>query len=88
MNRRVFGFDPDAAVAPRRYGLDSLYGNYPGHHSMSGIRGDILDVTTPGWLCCPAFRYTVEEITNATGVGAIDPLRRGGPTHRLGKAGG
>jgi len=34
---------------------------------MSGIRGDILDVTTPGWLCCPAFRYTVEEITNATG---------------------
>ena len=50
--------------------------------------GDILDVPTPGWLCCPAFRYTVEEITNATVVGAIDPLRRGGPTHRLGKAGG
>jgi hypothetical protein len=39
MNRRVDGFDPDAAVAPRRYGLDSLYGNYPGHHSMSGIKG-------------------------------------------------
>nr|GEV64627.1 ATPase, F0 complex, subunit C, mitochondrion, mitochondrial [Tanacetum cinerariifolium] len=38
--------DPNAAVAPRRYGLDPLLPT-PGHHSMSRIRGDILDVTTP-----------------------------------------
>ena len=24
----------------RQDGHDSLYGNYPGHHSMSGIRGE------------------------------------------------
>nr|KJB09767.1 hypothetical protein B456_001G163400 [Gossypium raimondii] len=41
-----FGDHPDAAVAPRRYGLDPLLST-PEHHSMSGIRGDILDVTTP-----------------------------------------
>ncbi|CAN4093364.1 unnamed protein product [Withania somnifera] len=38
--------DPDAAVARRRYGLDPLLPT-PGYHSMSGIRGDIVDVTTP-----------------------------------------
>ncbi|PWA70695.1 ATPase, F0 complex, subunit C, mitochondrion (mitochondrion) [Artemisia annua] len=63
MNCRVDRSDPDAAVAPRRYGLDPLLPT-PGHHSMSGIRGDILDVTTPlvGGCAAPPFdRYTVEE---------------------------
>lgn len=46
MNCRVDRSDPDAAVAPRRYGLDPLL-PIPGYHSMSGIRGDILDVITP-----------------------------------------
>lgn len=57
MNCRVDRSDPDAAVAPRRYGLDPLLPT-PGSHSMSGIEGDILDVTTPvGWgLYRPAFR--------------------------------
>lgn len=35
-----------------------------GHHSMSGIREDILDVTTPlvgGCAALPFDRYTVEE---------------------------
>ncbi|OAO89230.1 hypothetical protein AXX17_ATUG02990 (mitochondrion) [Arabidopsis thaliana] len=61
MNCRVDRSDPDAAVAPRRYGLDPLLPT-PGHHSMSGRRGDILDVTTP--FGCGKFlpfnRYTVE----------------------------
>nr|GEZ75261.1 ATPase, F0 complex, subunit C, mitochondrion, mitochondrial [Tanacetum cinerariifolium] len=35
MNCRVDRSDPDAAVAPRRYGLDPLLPT-PGHHSMSG----------------------------------------------------
>ncbi|KAL0295669.1 UNVERIFIED_CONTAM: hypothetical protein Sangu_3190600 [Sesamum angustifolium] len=53
---------PDAAVAPRRYGLDPLLPAL-GHHSMSGIRGDILDVSTPlvGCAALPFDRYTVEE---------------------------
>lgn len=59
MNCRVDRSDPDAAVAPRRYGLDPLL---TGHHSMSGIREDILDVTTPGGCAALPFdRYTVEE---------------------------
>ncbi|KAK1405895.1 hypothetical protein QVD17_42408 [Tagetes erecta] len=48
MNCRVDRSDPDAAVAPRRYGLDPLLPT-PGHHSMSGIRGDILDVWERSW---------------------------------------
>nr|GLL25514.1 NADH-ubiquinone oxidoreductase chain 5 [Ipomoea trifida] len=63
MNCRVNRSDPDAAVAPRRYGLDPLLPT-PGHHSMSGIRGDILNVTTPlvgGCAALPFDRYTVEE---------------------------
>ncbi|KAL0295625.1 UNVERIFIED_CONTAM: NADH-ubiquinone oxidoreductase chain 5 [Sesamum calycinum] len=38
MNCRVNRSDPDAAVAPARYGLDPLLPAL-GHHSMSGIRG-------------------------------------------------
>jgi hypothetical protein len=60
MNCRV---NPDAAVAPRRYGLDPLLPTL-GHHSMSGIRGDILDVSAPlvgGCAALPFDRYTVEE---------------------------
>ncbi|KAG6467657.1 hypothetical protein ZIOFF_074500 (mitochondrion) [Zingiber officinale] len=49
MNCRVDRSDPDAAVAPRRYGLDPLLFT-PEHHSMSGIRGDILDVWERSWL--------------------------------------
>ncbi|KAJ8420682.1 hypothetical protein Cgig2_015035 [Carnegiea gigantea] len=63
MNCRVDRSDPDAAVAPRRYGLDPLLPT-TGHHSMSGIREDILDVTTPlvgGCAALPFDRYTVEE---------------------------
>lgn len=63
MNCRVDRSDPDAAVAPRRYGLDPLLPT-PGHHSMSGIREDILDITTPlvgGCAALPFDRYTVEE---------------------------
>ncbi|KAL0295064.1 UNVERIFIED_CONTAM: NADH-ubiquinone oxidoreductase chain 5 [Sesamum calycinum] len=63
MNCRVNRSDPDAAVAPRRYGLDPLLPAL-GHHSMSGIRGDILDVSTPlvgGCAALPFDRYTVEE---------------------------
>ncbi|KAK8499203.1 hypothetical protein V6N12_076053 [Hibiscus sabdariffa] len=48
MNCRVDRSDPDAAVAPRRYGLDPLLPT-PEHHSMSGIRGDILDVWERSW---------------------------------------
>ncbi|CAN6801305.1 unnamed protein product [Brassica oleracea var. botrytis] len=48
MNCRVDRSDPDAAVAPRRYGLDPLLPT-PGHHSMSGRRGDILDVWERSW---------------------------------------
>ncbi|CAN0930435.1 hypothetical protein LINPERHAP2_LOCUS3202 [Linum perenne] len=48
MNCRVDRSDPDAAVAPRRYGLDPLLPT-PGYHSMSGIRGDILDVWERSW---------------------------------------
>ncbi|EXC34909.1 hypothetical protein L484_020025 [Morus notabilis] len=62
MNCRVDRSDRDAAVAPRRYGLDPLLPT-PGHYSMSGIRGDILDVTTPlvgGCAALPFDRYTVE----------------------------
>ncbi|RAL39852.1 hypothetical protein DM860_013053 [Cuscuta australis] len=68
MNCRVNRSDPDAAVAPRRYGLDPLLPT-PGHHSMSGIRGDILHVTTPGLLSIDT--QLRRPITNATGVGAI-----------------
>ncbi|KAL6582644.1 hypothetical protein OROMI_004722 [Orobanche minor] len=63
MNCRVNRSDPDAAVAPRRYGLDPILSTL-GHHSMSGIRGDILDVSTPlvgGCAALPFDRYTVEE---------------------------
>lgn len=62
MNCRVDRSDPDAALAPRRYGLDPLLPT-PEHHSMSGIRGDILDVSTPlVGSNDPLFdRYTVEE---------------------------
>ncbi|KAG4906049.1 hypothetical protein JHK86_057296 (mitochondrion) [Glycine max] len=74
MNCRVDRSDPDAAVAPRRYGLDPLLPT-PGHHSMSGIRGDILDVTTPlGAAVPPCLSIDTQlsrPITNATGVGAI-----------------
>jgi hypothetical protein len=62
MNCRVDRSDPDAAVAPRRYGLDPLLPT-PGYHSMSGIRGGILDVITPlagGCAALPFDRYTVE----------------------------
>nr|TKS02708.1 putative NADH dehydrogenase [Populus alba] len=38
MNCRVDRSDPDAAVAPRRYGLDPLLPT-PGYHSMSGMTG-------------------------------------------------
>ncbi|GKD95915.1 hypothetical protein Tco_1379812 [Tanacetum coccineum] len=64
MNCLVDRSDPDTAVAPRRYGLDPLLPTTR-HHSMSGIRGDILDVTTPlvGDCAAPPFdRYTVEEV--------------------------
>ncbi|CAA0807083.1 Unknown protein [Striga hermonthica] len=59
MNCRVNISDLDAAVAPRRYGLDPLLPTL-GHHSMSGIRGDILDVSTPlvgGCAALPFDRY-------------------------------
>ena len=62
MNCRVDRSDLDAALTPRRYGLDSLLPT-PGHHSMSGIREDMLDVTTPlvgGCAALPLDRYTVE----------------------------
>jgi hypothetical protein len=74
MNCRVDRSDPDAAVAPRRYGLDPLLPT-TGHHSMSGIREDILDVTTPlvGAVppCLSIDTKLRRPITNATGVGAI-----------------
>jgi hypothetical protein len=73
MNCRVDRSDPDAAVAPRRYGLDPLLPT-PGHHSMSGIRGDILDVTTPLGAVPPRLSIDTQlrrPITNAIGVGAI-----------------
>ncbi|KAF3662383.1 permease-related family protein [Capsicum annuum] len=63
MNCRVNRSDPDAVVAPQRYGLDPLL-TTPGYHSMSGIRGDILDVTTSlvgGCAALPFDQYTVEE---------------------------
>ena len=75
MNCRVDRSDPDAAVAPRRYGLDPLLPT-PGHHSMSGIRGDILDVTTPlvGGCAAPPFdRYTVEEADHERDRCGSDP---------------
>jgi hypothetical protein len=62
MHCRVDRSDPDAALASQRYGLDPLLPT-PGHHSMSGIREDILDVTTPlvgGCDALPFDRYTVE----------------------------
>ncbi|KAG9157547.1 hypothetical protein Leryth_022797 [Lithospermum erythrorhizon] len=68
MNCRVNRSDPDAAVAPRRYGLDPLLPT-PEHHSMSGIREDILNVTTPlvgGCAALPFDRYTVEEAGSRT----------------------
>ncbi|CAN4094809.1 unnamed protein product [Withania somnifera] len=54
--------DPNTAVSPRRYKLDPLLPTR-GYHSMSGIRGDLVDVTTPlVGACRPPFdRYTVEE---------------------------
>ena len=73
---RVDRSDPDAAVAPRRYGLDPLLPT-PGYHSMSEIRGGILDVITPlvgGWAVPPCLSIDTQlsrPITNATGVGAI-----------------
>ncbi|KAL0290280.1 UNVERIFIED_CONTAM: NADH-ubiquinone oxidoreductase chain 5 [Sesamum angustifolium] len=74
MNCRVNRSDPDAAVAPRRYGLDPLLPAL-GHHSMSGIRGDILDVSTPLVGAVPPSLSIDTQlrrpITNATGVGAI-----------------
>lgn len=73
MNCRVDRSDPDAAVAPRRYGLDPLLPT-PGYHSMSGRRGDILDVTTPLGAVPPCLSIDTQlsrPITNATGVGAI-----------------
>ncbi|MED6212561.1 hypothetical protein PIB30_084608 [Stylosanthes scabra] len=69
MNCRVDRSDPDAAVAPRRYGLDPLLPT-PGRHSMSGIRGDILDVTTPLGALPPCLSIDTQlsrPITNATG---------------------
>ncbi|GJW98915.1 NADH dehydrogenase subunit 5 [Tanacetum coccineum] len=63
MNLRVDKSDLDAAVAPRRYEFHPLLPT-PGHHSMSGIRGDILDITTPlvgGCVAPPFDRYIVEE---------------------------
>ncbi|KAG4936276.1 hypothetical protein JHK85_051195 [Glycine max] len=76
MNCRVDRSDPDAAVAPRRYGLDPLLPT-PGHHSMSGIRGDILDVTTPlGAAVPPCLSIDTQlsrPITNATGEGKKGP---------------
>ena len=73
MNCRVDRSDPDAAVAPRRYGLDPLLPT-PGHYSMSGIREDILDVTAPLGAVPPCLSIDTQlrrPITNATGVGAI-----------------
>lgn len=52
----VYRSEPDAAVAPWRYGLDPLLPT-PGHHSMLGIRGDILDVTTPLVGGCAALPF-------------------------------
>ena len=75
MNCRVDRSDPDAALAPRRYGLDPLLPT-PGHHSMSGIRGDILDVTTPlvgGCAALPFDRYTVEEADHERDRCGSDP---------------
>ncbi|XLT35933.1 hypothetical protein HN873_067225 [Arachis hypogaea] len=83
MNCRVDRSDPDAAVAPRRYGLDPLLPT-PGHHSMSGIRGDILDVTTPLGALPPCLSIDTQlsrPITNATGVGAILVEGKKGPKH-------
>ncbi|KAL0289002.1 UNVERIFIED_CONTAM: NADH-ubiquinone oxidoreductase chain 5 [Sesamum calycinum] len=77
MNCRVNRSDPDAAVAPRRYGLDPLLPAL-GHHSMSGIRGDILDVSTPlvgGCAALPFDRYTVEEADHERYRCGSDPAR-------------
>ncbi|KAK4413483.1 hypothetical protein Salat_2760900, partial [Sesamum alatum] len=46
MNCRVNRSDPDAAVAAAALRTRPLLPAL-GHHSMSGIRGDILDVSTP-----------------------------------------
>ncbi|WMV24500.1 hypothetical protein MTR67_017885 [Solanum verrucosum] len=70
MNCQVNRSEPDVAVAPRRYGLDPLLPT-PGYHSMSGIKGDILDVATPlvgGCAALPFDRYT-QEGTYAPTVG-------------------
>ncbi|CAA7395985.1 unnamed protein product [Spirodela intermedia] len=45
MNCRVYRSDPDAAVAPRRYGLDPFYPPV-GTLACWESRGDLLDVTT------------------------------------------
>ncbi|KAG6383920.1 hypothetical protein SASPL_155479 (mitochondrion) [Salvia splendens] len=77
MNCRVNRSDPDAAVAPRRYGLDPLLPTL-GHHSMSGIRGDILDVSTPLVGSCAALpfdRYTVEEADHERYRCGSDPVQ-------------
>ncbi len=47
------------ALAPRRYGLDPLLLTL-GYHSMSGIRGDILDVSTPLVGPCAALSIETE----------------------------
>ncbi|GKA16313.1 hypothetical protein Tco_0696060 [Tanacetum coccineum] len=75
MNCRVDRSDLDAAVTLRRYGLDPLLPTL-GHHSMSGIRGDILDVTTPlvGGCTTPPFdRYTVDETDHERYRSGSDP---------------
>ena len=65
MNCRVDRSDPDAAVAPRRYGLDPLLPT-PGYHSMSGIEGghtgrNYSRRLGAGCAALPFDRYTVEE---------------------------
>ena len=75
MNCRVDRSDSDAAVAPRRYGLDLLLPTL-GYHSMSGIEGvhtgrqnsRRLGALPP----CLSFDTKLRgPITNATSVGAI-----------------
>ena len=75
MNCRVDRSDPDAAVAPRRYGLDPLLPT-PGYFSMSGIEGGHTGRNNSRRLgavppCLSIDTQLRRPITNATGVGAI-----------------
>ena len=75
MNCRVDRSDPDAAVAPRRYGLDPLLPTL-GYHSMSGIEGGHTGRNYSRRLgalppCLSIDTQLRRPITNVTGVGAI-----------------